>query len=296
MKFKSALITILAALSLGLACAPAFSQTPMDDPLDDRSARRLDRMEKVMRELRAIVFQARSTGKPVVVQPAETDAQIQTLTERVTDLEQSLARMTGQNETLSHDLDQSRRALGDSKASNAALQQRVEAIEKRLADMDSQMRGPASPPPATVDAPDAAPPSPPPAVETEAQSFASAKRMLVNGDNRGAESAFGDFVDKYGDGPRGPEARYWLGETLFARKAYSDAGAAYLGALRGWPVTGWAPTATVQLARSLVAIGNKAQACRALDELTRHYPKAQPPVPARAATTRVQAACPAAAN
>jgi hypothetical protein len=42
---------------------PAFAQTPiLDDPLDDRSKRRLDNMEKVMRELRAIVFQGRDTG------------------------------------------------------------------------------------------------------------------------------------------------------------------------------------------------------------------------------------------
>ena len=33
-----------------------------------------------MRELRAIVFQGRETGKPVVVQPADTDAQLSALT------------------------------------------------------------------------------------------------------------------------------------------------------------------------------------------------------------------------
>ena len=43
-----------------IAVTPAFAQTPiLDDPLDDCSKRRLDNMEKVMRELRAIVFQGR---------------------------------------------------------------------------------------------------------------------------------------------------------------------------------------------------------------------------------------------
>ena len=43
-----------AAAAIGLAAAPAFAQTPMDDPLDARDAKRLDRMEKVVRELRDI--------------------------------------------------------------------------------------------------------------------------------------------------------------------------------------------------------------------------------------------------
>src|SRR6478735_10420775 len=83
-----------AAAGLVLAAAPmAFSQTPMDDPLDARDARRVDRMEKVVRELRSIVFQGRDTGKPVVVQPAETEFQMQELQRRVEDLEQTLTRI-----------------------------------------------------------------------------------------------------------------------------------------------------------------------------------------------------------
>ena len=65
------------------------------DPLDARDARRLDRMEQVMRELRAIVFQGRDTGKPVVVQPAETDYQLQEVSRRLADMEQTMTRMTG---------------------------------------------------------------------------------------------------------------------------------------------------------------------------------------------------------
>jgi hypothetical protein len=66
---------------LGLA-APAFAQTPLD-PLDDHSAKRLDRMEQVIKELRAIVFQGRETGKPVIVEPADTDAQMSALSQTI---------------------------------------------------------------------------------------------------------------------------------------------------------------------------------------------------------------------
>ncbi len=62
---------MMLALAVGfslMVAAAALSQTPLDDdPLDDRSARRIERMEKVVRELRAIVFQGRETGQPIVV-------------------------------------------------------------------------------------------------------------------------------------------------------------------------------------------------------------------------------------
>ena len=68
-----------AAIALALAAAPALAQTPLDDPLDARDAKRLDRMEKVLRELRAIVFKAQDSHAPVVVQPADTDTRMQEL-------------------------------------------------------------------------------------------------------------------------------------------------------------------------------------------------------------------------
>ena len=67
----------------------AGAQVPLDPPLDERSAARLDRMEKAMRELRAIVFQGRETGQPVVVQPADTSGQINALTDRLNDLDRA---------------------------------------------------------------------------------------------------------------------------------------------------------------------------------------------------------------
>ncbi len=82
---RHTLLAAASALTLTLGAATAWSQTPMPDPLDDRSVRRLEKMEKVVRELRSIVFQGRDSGKPVVVMPAETDTQIQALTDRVAD-------------------------------------------------------------------------------------------------------------------------------------------------------------------------------------------------------------------
>jgi len=280
MKLKSVLFAAL----LATTALPVMAQTPLpDDPLDDRSAKRIERMEKVVRELRAIVFQGRDTGKPVVVQPAETDAQIASLGERIGDLEQTLQRLNGQNETLTHDLDQARRASGEQKARADALETRLATLEKTLADMNAAAQVQAAQAAATP-----APPAPP---ADPALAFKQARQFLLDGDYANAEAAFSAYVTNYPDSAKGPEARYWLGETLFVREAYGDAAGAYLGAVRGWPQTSWAPDATLKLSRSLVALKKPTDACKALDELGKRYPKAPPAIVSRAASTRVAAKC-----
>lgn len=264
------------AIALALAALPAVAQTPMDDPLDARDGRRLDKMEKVVRELRAIVFQGRDTGKPVVVQPAETDFQLQELARRVEDLEQSLTRVNGQLEIVSRDLFESRRAGEQLQAQNKALTERLAVLE--------QQGAPPPPEGATADAP-----APPQGSPTEA--FTQARQLMLNGDYDGAERAWRGYVDAYGDSAKGPEARYWYGKTLGARGAHADAAAAYIGAIRGWPQTGWAPDAVVELSRELIALKKPADACTTLAEFARRYPKANPAVKSRAASARTQAKC-----
>ena len=279
MKLKAALLAAVLTLA---TVAPVMAQTPMPDPLDDRSAKRLDRMEKVVRELRSIVFQGRDTGKPVVVQPAETDAQIAALSEKLGDLEQTLTRMNGSNETLTHDLDEARRASDVQKARADALDQRLAALEKRIADQEAAAV-------AAVPAPSAAAAPAPTGDATSA--FKQARQLLLDGDYGAAEQAFSGYVETYPDSPKAPEARYWLGETQFVREAYGDAAGSYLGAVRGWPQTSWAPDAVLKLSRALVALRKPADACKTLDELSKRYPKAPAAITAKAATTRAQAKC-----
>ncbi|MFZ3006033.1 MAG: tol-pal system protein YbgF [Phenylobacterium sp.] len=271
-----------AAVLTLVSAAPALAQTPID-PLDARDARRLDRMEQVMRELRSIVFQGRDSGKPVVVQPAETDYQLQELTRRIADLEQALTRVNGQLETTNHDLELVKRDAEAVKRDNKALADRLGGVEQRQTAPVAEA-GPA-PDLAGGSAYAAAP------VQTASEAFTAARQLMLGGDYTGAEGAFRDYVDRYDDSAKAPEARYWLGKTLAARGANADAAQAYIGAIRGWPATSWAPDATVELARSLVAIKKPTDACQILGEFDRRYPKATAAVKGRATAARTQAKC-----
>ncbi|OYU69067.1 MAG: tol-pal system protein YbgF [Alphaproteobacteria bacterium PA2] len=262
------------ALSLTLvASGQAGAQTPID-PLDARDAKRLDRMEQVVRELRAIVFQGRDSGKPVVVQPAETDYLLQELSRRLSDMEQTLTRLNGQMETATFNLTQARKDLDAQKATNRLLAERVQTLEQAAAAA-------------------AATPVPAPASVSPTEAFNQARQLALGGDYASAEPALQDFITRYGDGPKGPEARYWLGKAYAARAANPEAATAFIGAIREWPQTSWAPDAVVELSRALVRMRKPSDACQTLDEFARRYPKAAPAVQSRATATRVLAKCPA---
>jgi tol-pal system protein YbgF len=284
MVFRRLALPICALVLLGVA-APTWAQTPMD-PLDARDARRLDRMEQVMRELRAIVFQGRDSGKPVVVQPAETDYQLQEMGRRVDEQEKALTRLNGQLETVTHDLDQARRDSDAQKAANQALNDRLTKLEQQAV----AATAPPAPPPPEGSGGLAAQPGAPQA-QNSAEAFTQARQLMLNGDYGAAEAAFQDYVARFGDTSKAPEARYWLGKTLTARSAQAEAASAYIGAIRGWPTTTWAPDAVVELSRALIALKKPTDACQALGELNRRYPKAAPAIQSRAAAARAQAKC-----
>ena len=268
------------AVVFGLALAGgAAAQTAIDDTLAPNSAKRIDNLEKVVRELRAIVFQGRETGQAVVIQPADTQSQISAIADRLNDLDHTLSGMTGQLEVLRHDLDQVHADNNDLRARNAALKEEVDNLEQKVAAMSA-------PPPPPAPAPEAAPPA-----EDAAGAFASARALLQSGDNASAEAAFRAFSDRYSGDPRDAEAHYYLGKTLLARQAWPEAATAEIGAIRGWPQTRWAPDAVLDLARDLAEMGKNSDACQTLGELTRRYPKAAPTVLRDVRSLRAKAAC-----
>jgi tol-pal system protein YbgF len=285
MTHRSRLRLLGAAAAIALIAVPSLAQTPMDDPLDARDARRVDRMEKVVRELRDIVFKAQKTGGPVVVQPADTDARLADLTTKIDDLTQSLTKLNGSLETTSHELDVTRRENTALRAEVKALGERLTADEKKVADAMAAAATPA--------APAEPPPAPDPRAAAQAASgdFTKARQLMLSGDYDAAEAAFRSYVTTYPDGPRTPEANYWWGKTLLVRGDNARAATAFIAAIRGTPQTAWAPDAVVELAHSLVALKKPTDACQVLGELARKYPKAPAGVKARAATLRDQAKC-----
>lgn len=265
---------------LALLAAPhGRAQVPLDQSLDPRSAARLDRMEKAMRELRAIVFQGRETGQPVVVQPAEAAGQMNALTDRLNDVDRDLARINGQIEIIRHDLDQARQDASDLRTENEQLRAQLDQLNAKVAAITTPPAAAPTDPPA------------PPAPTDPADAFAAARQRLLAGDSAGAEAAYRDFLARFPDAAQAPEASYQFGRLLLERQAWGDAANAEIGALRGWPKARWAPEAMLDLSRALIGLGKAADACQTLGEMKRRYPMAATSQKAAAASLRAKAQC-----
>ena len=277
------------AFALGMASASWADKKP-----EDPTEKRFQSVEKQLRQLREIVLQARDTGQPVQVRVSnEPDPVLDSLQQRVDDLEQAARSRNDQIDGIAHDLDLA-------KKSAASLETELKGVEDRIARLDAAMKAAqaaqAAAPPADANAslglgPAPGPPQAAAPTASADQAFRQARQLLLQGQYSAASDAFQGFVETYGDSPRGPEARYWLGETLYIRGLYPDAAAAYIGAIRGWPQTTWAPDAMVKLARTLVALNKPTDACRALDEFARRYPDATTPAKTRAQSVRAAAKC-----
>ena len=281
--------TRLLGLALALAiAAPAFAQTPLD-PLDDHSAKRLDRMEQVMRELRAIVFQGRETGKPVVVEPADTDSQLAAINGKLNDLEQSLTRINGQLEVSAHALDEAQHEADALREENGGLKERLVILEQKVDQLTTAAAAAAAPPPPPAQPQaNAAPPAP---ADDPSAAFAAARQAYVTKDYATAEAGFRDYLTRFGDTVRAPEAHYLLGRVLLQREDFANAAAQEVAAIRLWPQTTWAPEAVLDLSRALIGMKKPADACETLAELDRRYPKASADVRVGATAARGEAQC-----
>jgi tol-pal system protein YbgF len=89
-----------------------------------------------------------------------------------------------------------------------------------------------------------------------------------------AEDGFRNFLRRFPGDRLVPDARYWLGESMFQRQRYRDAAEAFLGVSTKYETNARAPDALLRLGQSLAAMGEKEAACASLAEVLRKYPRA----------------------
>src|SRR5262249_39600844 len=106
-----------------------------------------------------------------------------------------------------------------------------------------------------------------------------------------AEQALSSFVDQYPDHPPAGNADYWLGETYYVRKDYNNAALTFAQTFQKYPQSGKAPDSLLKLGMSLAALGETADACKALHELRVRYPKAPDATKQRAAKEWAKNGC-----
>lgn len=237
-------------------------------PAIEWNERRLERLERNVRKLEHALTQRNAAGAPASLLEPDPEvvalmSRVDLLDRRLGDLEATLMRVNGELESAAGELDRAGRA-------NRELQNRLEALTRRVAELEAAAAAAAEA--AAADAP----PQPHSPTGADRGDYDAAMQLMLDGDYAGARRAFEVFVVTWPESEQLAEANYRLGETRYIADDMAGAAQAYAAALRGWPRADWAGDATVKLAAALHATERGPQACQALAEFGRRYAERSP--------------------
>lgn len=126
---------------------------------------------------------------------------------------------------------------------------------------------------------------------TTRQQYEYAFGKLKERDYDAAENALRTFVDRNPDDPLAGNAMYWMGETYYVRKQFSEAARIFLDAYQRFPKGNKAPDNLFKLAKSLVQIGETQSACTTYSELVKTFPSANRRILSGAKTDMTRLGC-----
>ena len=247
------------------------------------------------------------------------DLATQALSQRVHDLEETLRQVTGQNESLAHQVQEL----------TQKLDRQQKDFEYRLCALSAQQLGatgqggqpglpcgPGGPasgsaalapsggsPPASgeqlgkqpgslgsLQPGDSASPAPSPQPPSARAQFDVAMNLLSKAQYDDARATFRSFADANPRDPLAPQAVYWIGRVAYVQKDYSGAARAFAEVIKKYPSSANGPESMLKLGQSLLAAGQKREGCTALAALKRKYPGAGKALISQAANAR-RAAC-----
>lgn len=243
--FLTQMLAPALALAL-LAAAPAHAQLFKDDELYKRAAQlEAQRAADVKRaeqiEARAATQEARSEQQGRVLID---------LTQQIDALKSEIAKLRGQIEVLSNDIE------------NAQKRQR-----DFYTDLDARLRKIEPPPPPTP----GAPPKPPTAEEQKA--YEAGLNLVKTSNFKGAVDGFGGFLRTYPNSQLGPSAQYWIGNSQFALRDYKAAITAQQRVVELWPEDAKAPDALLNISSAHTELKDIKSARAAIEDLIKRYPQ-----------------------
>ncbi|MGI9481831.1 MAG: tol-pal system protein YbgF [Hyphomicrobiales bacterium] len=105
--------------------------------------------------------------------------------------------------------------------------------------------------------------------------YESSYASIRNKQYSAAETGFKAFLDRYGEHKLAGNAQYWLGQSYYARGDYQVAAREFLTGYKNFGKSKKAPASLLKLGMSLNKMGKKNQACAALAQVGKQYPKAK---------------------
>jgi tol-pal system protein YbgF len=233
----------------------------------------------------------------------DQDSGIAELRQRLSDLENALRQSTGQNEMLTHQIQE--------------LSQRIDRQQKdfdyKLCTLAAQQLGastaadgsgnslPCDPNAAvaTLSAPNhggtlgslpvgqqnGAAPSATPATRGQ---YDEAMNLLARARYDEARAAFRAFADANPKDPLAAQAVYWVGNIAFVQKDYSAAAVAFTEQIKKYPSNPQGAESMLKLGQSLIALGEKEKGCVTLGAIKGKYKQAPAGILSQAQSVRAK--------
>ncbi len=110
--------------------------------------------------------------------------------------------------------------------------------------------------------------------ETPDELYKSANEALLRRQFGEAEAGFRSFLTKFPDHSLAGSAQYWLGETFYVQGDSKQAAQNFLQAYKTYPKSRRAPDSLLKLGMALNKMGQKDQACAALNSVGTEFPRA----------------------
>jgi tol-pal system protein YbgF len=269
---------LLAVLALAVVTHGAHAALFDDDEARKRIAETNNRLTQVQKQLddrvTALESQLRSGG-------------LVDLFNSVEQIKGDIARLRGQVEVLTYELEQAQKRQRDLYVDLDSRVRKLEASGSAAAPADPNIAGggalvppaPAAvaPPPTSVAAPStpAAPPPRPSDPAAEQRAYDAALDQFKRGDYPGAIAGFSTFVRTYPQSPLASSAQYWLGNAQYARKDYRASIAAQRTLVSVYPTSSKVPDALLNIASAQSDLNDNAAARRTLEELIGKYPQSE---------------------
>ena len=114
---------------------------------------------------------------------------------------------------------------------------------------------------------------------------------MKQADYPAAEAALKAFVEQHPTDPMAGNAQYWLGETYYTRDRFLEAASAFAEGYKRYPKSTKAADDLLKLAMSLRRANQKQNACLALAQLDRDFPKPGAAIKDHAAAEKKRLAC-----
>lgn len=301
----------------------AFFPNPVraQDTTDMRNE--LSRLRKDVADLQRQIAGARDGGGSATssrVAPVGSETLTSQLKVQVDQMDQELRGMTGQMEQLGFQVNQV----------NTRLEKLITDIDFRLTAIErggvspvggavppatrpqGSLQAPAPsgsggdidlgiselpPPPVTTTLQGSRTPAPPPGLAAASpkgspdEQYAAAFGLLRAGDYAAAADGMEQFLKNNPDHELAGNAVYWLGETYYVRKDYARAATYFLDGFQKYPQSRKGPDNLLKLGITLAALDHKAEACQALTQVAKKYPKAPDKITQRASSERERLSC-----